>query len=110
MRRIGWYGFALILCCLASAAGAAADEEGLVGYWRFDKSDHLLHDLSRNGLCVGVSGGKVVQEDGRDVLALDGRQRIAVGPSAKLNLAPGFSIEARVRLDQLAHRGQQVQG
>jgi hypothetical protein len=45
-----------------------------------------------------VTGGVLARDDSRWVLHLDGRQHIEVRSRPELNLSPGFSIEARVRI------------
>lgn len=75
-----------------------AAEEGLVGYWRFDTAAAAVPDLSGHGHAARLSGGKVVTENGRAVLALDGSQRIAVPSHAELNLQAGFSVELKVKI------------
>jgi hypothetical protein len=89
-----------LIVSLNCAAGLAA-EEGLVGHWRFDKPGPKVADLSGRGHPASLSGGKIVRDDGRDVLALDGTQKIVVPSSPELNLARGFTIEARLRFDRI---------
>ena len=87
---------------LALAGGLLAGEEGLVGHWRFDTAGPEVADLSGHGHAARLSGGKLLDQGGRTVLALDGRQQIVVPSSPELNLARDFSIEARLRFDRLA--------
>jgi hypothetical protein len=98
MRRAVTRVVAVWLMCMA---GPALGQESLVGYWRFDKVGPQVADLSGKGHSATISGGKVAREDGRDVLALDGRQQIVVPSSPDLNLAREFTIEARLRLDEV---------
>jgi hypothetical protein len=91
-----------IVCWLVCADKLASGDEGLVGHWRFDKPGPQVADLSGSGHPARLTGGKIVRDEGRDVLALDGRQQIVIPSSPQLDLARGFTIEARLRFDQLA--------
>ena len=44
-------------------------------------------------------------EDGKKVLALDGQQKILIPSSPELDLREGFSIELKLRIDDMS-RGQ----
>ena len=98
MRPLAFLGLFL---CLVGPTGLPASEEGLVGHWRFDKTGPRLADLSGHGHTARLSGGKIIQEAGGNVLALDGEQHIVVPSSRELNLVRNFTIEARLRLDHL---------
>jgi len=91
--------FALALAALATCAHA---EEGLVGYWRFDSEGGTVADLSGSGHAATLTGGAVVTEEGKTALRMDGETQIEVPSAADLNLKRGFSIEARVKLTDLA--------
>ncbi len=97
-KRILVIGIVSTLCMTLPLAA----EDGLVAHWRFDKAGPAIADLSGSGHVAQVTGAKVVTDDGKPVLALDGRQRIVVPSSPGLNLAKGFSIEMRLRLGEVA--------
>ncbi len=93
---------AMGLCVLMFAAGATrAAEEGLVGYWRFDNAGQRLADRSGRGHDAALTGGKLVSQDGKPLLFLDGSQSINVPSASDLNLRQGFTIETRFRLADL---------
>jgi hypothetical protein len=75
-----------------------AIEEGLVGSWRFDTTAASVADLSGHEHTAQVTGGKIVIENGKKVLALDGSQRIVVPANAEFNLQAGFSVELKVKI------------
>lgn len=80
-----------------------AGQEGLVGHWRFDAAAPSVADDSGQGQTAKVSGGKLVIDAGKAVLALDGRQSIVVPSCPELSLQPGFSIEIKVKLSRTAN-------
>jgi hypothetical protein len=84
-----------------AAATAAAAEEGLVGNWSFDKAGQRIADLSGRGHDATLAGGKLVSQDGKSLLRLDGRQTIAVPSAPDLNLQKRITIETRFRLADL---------
>jgi hypothetical protein len=86
---------------LVIGSGLAIGEEGLVGHWRFDRLGPEVADLSGHGRAARLTGGHIGRDDDRDVLALDGRQQIVIPSSPELNLARQFSLETRLRLDQV---------
>ena len=86
---------------LASLGGLTAADEALVGHWRFDTAGPVVPDLSGRHHPARVVGGRVVREGGRDVLAVDGRQQVTVPSTADFDVARGFTIEARLRIDQV---------
>ncbi len=88
----------IALVLLLGFASRISADDGLVGSWRFDTAAASVVDLSGRGHDARVSGGKVVIENGKNVLALDGRQTIVVPSSAELNLQAGFSIELKVKI------------
>ena len=88
---------AVLLGVLGPAVSLAADDD-LVGYWRFTTAAGPVADLSGHGHTAQLSGGKIVMDDGRPVLALDGRQEIRVPSSPELNLQRAFSIVAKVKI------------
>ena len=98
MRQAVFLGFAV---WLAHWSGLCADEEGLIGHWRFDTPAPEAADLSGHGHAARLAGGKIVREGGAAVLALDGAQQIVIPSTPELNLCRNFSIEARVRFDRL---------
>ena len=101
MLLIGPSTFLGLFLNLACVPGLPASEEGLVGHWRFDQTGPQLADLSGHGHTARVSGGKILQEAGANVLALNGEQHLIVPSSGELNLSRHFTIEARLRLDRL---------
>jgi hypothetical protein len=90
-------GEAALIWVLASMPCLAV-EDSLVGSWRFDTAAASVADLSGHGHAAQVSGGKIVLENGKKALALDGSQRIVVPSGAELNLKAGFSIELKVKI------------
>ncbi len=75
-----------------------AADDALVGHWRFDTTDSVVSDLSGHGRAARVSGGKVLLEGGKKVLALDGSQMILVPSRGELNLQAGFSVVLKVKI------------
>ncbi len=94
MIRAAWT--VVVLLTLGVACGCAA-QQGLVGHWRFDTAGPQVPDLSGKGHSATVTGGRVVTEDGKQFLRLDGKTRIEVPSAPDLNLRRGFSIETRLR-------------
>lgn len=87
------------ICTLLLAASTAlAAEEGLVGYWKLDKAGGRIADLSGRGHDAALAGGKLVTENGKPALRLDGKQKITVPSHPDLDLCKGFSIETRFRV------------
>lgn len=89
------------VCSVAFIAAATGAEDGLVGYWKFDKAGGRIADLSGHGHDATLVGGKLGKEDGKPALRLDGKQKISVPSHADLQLAKGFSIETRFRVADL---------
>lgn len=90
---------ALLLAAGHASCGAAQEKEpGLVAYWRFDAATNALPDLSGHGHTAQLANVQAVVENGKTVLALDGSQKILVPSVPDLNLRPGFSIAAKVKL------------
>ncbi len=90
-----------ICALLLTAATGLAAEEGLVGHWRFDKTGQRIADLSGRGHDATLAGGKLVSQDAKSFLRLDGDQTITVPSADDLNLRKGFTIETRFRLADL---------
>lgn len=90
-----------ILTLVLAAGFAPAAEDGLVGHWRFDKAGQRIADHSGRGHDATLAGGKLVEQNGRALLRLDGKQKITVASGPDFHLTRGFSIEARVRLADL---------
>ena len=98
---------AIIFCAWLGSSFSLASDDGLVGHWRFDAATHSVKDLSGHGHAAHLSGGKVIVEGGKRVLALDGRQEITVPSSRELDLHAGFSIELKIKIADPSH-GQTI--
>jgi hypothetical protein len=96
MRHQTWIALLVLLC--AAPADSRAVDDGLVGHWRFDTAAGSVADLSGHGHAAQVSNVKTLVENGRTVLALDGRQKILIPSSPEFNLRRGFSVVAKVKL------------
>jgi len=72
-------------------------EEGLVGYWRFDKESAEIEDLSGNGHTALVTGGRLVDDRGKKVLEFDGTGKIEIPSARDLCIRKKFTIEAMVK-------------
>ena len=103
-RRLAARGGALaVALCIGWACSCClANDDGLVGYWRFDAAADSVADLSGHGHAAHVKGGKVIADGGKHVLALDGQQQITVPSSRELDLCAGFSIAVRIKIDDLS--------
>lgn len=99
MREAGW--ITAVLCVVGTARCFAA-EEGLVGHWRFDKSEERIADLSGKGHAARTVGGEVVADNERKVLRLNGKTRVEIPSAPDLNLKSGFSIEAMIKPTDLS--------
>ncbi|MBC7286940.1 MAG: LamG domain-containing protein, partial [Armatimonadetes bacterium] len=95
-------GVLWLLAVAMTSVGQVSPEEGLVGYWRFDRAGPVIDDLSGRGHAATVKGGAVVTEDGHTFLRFDGSTSVEVPSSPDLNLRRGFSIEALIRPTDLS--------
>ena len=107
VRQTRWFtlrlsAIAATVCLGCGQSACSAADDGLVGYWRFDSPAQSITDRSGHGHVAHVSGGKVVVDGGKRVLALDGRQQITVPSSRELDLCAGFSIAMKIKIDDLA--------
>lgn len=99
MRRFACAAVAMFLLSVRVALCRADDD--LAGFWRFDAAAESVADLSGHGLAAQVAGGRVIVEDGKNVLALDGQQKIVVPSSQAWNLRAGFSIVMKIRISDM---------
>jgi hypothetical protein len=91
----------ILIAFLFSASGdcSFAAENGLIAHWRFDAAAETVKDLSGHGHDAALSGGRVIVDNGKKVLALDGGQKITVPSSPEINLSPNFTLDMKIKFD-----------
>ena len=102
-KRIVVAGIVLVLgICLLSSYGYA-EEEGLIGYWKFDEGKGgLTQDFSGNGNNGRIHGAKWVTGKCGQALGFDGiDDYVDCGNDESLNFGTGdFTLEAWVKITQ----------
>ncbi|MBI3921469.1 MAG: glycoside hydrolase family 99-like domain-containing protein [Armatimonadetes bacterium] len=86
-----------MMLALWSVSTSVDADEGPVAHWRFDGGSGQVTDLSGRGHAAKLTGGKVVTDNNRQVVAFDGKTRCEIPSASDLHLTRGFSIEAVVK-------------